>query len=105
MIEILNESNFDSKVRGGKGIVLVEFFATWCPHCQRMMPIIERFADDESGRVTTYQVDVDQSPHLANEYAPNGFPTFVLFEDGRIVDDRTGEQTLSTLEAMAAQPA
>ena len=40
MIEILNEGNFDEKVLQSSGNVLVEFFATWCPHCQRMMPII-----------------------------------------------------------------
>ncbi len=26
--------------RSGK-VVMVEFYATWCPHCQRMMPIVE----------------------------------------------------------------
>ncbi|WP_418133436.1 thioredoxin family protein [Adlercreutzia sp.] len=33
MIEILNEGNFDEKVLQSSGNVLVEFFATWCPHC------------------------------------------------------------------------
>mgnify|MGYP000785344423 FL=1 len=42
MIEILNEGNFDEKVLQSSGNVLVEFFATWCPHCQRMMPIIKK---------------------------------------------------------------
>ncbi len=105
MIEILNESNFGSKVLESTGKILVELFATWCPHCRRMTPIIEQFASDEAGEVKTYQVNVDESPKLANKYAPHGFPSFVLFENGRIVDDRTGEQTLTTLETMAAQPA
>ena len=42
MIEILNEGSFDEKVLQSSGNVLVEFFATWCPHCQRMMPIIKQ---------------------------------------------------------------
>lgn len=105
MIEILNESNFDEKVLQSPGPILVEFFATWCPHCQRMMPVIQQLAADEAGVATVYQVDVDQSPNLANEYAPHGFPTFVVFENGRIVAEHTGEQLLDTLEAMVPKAA
>lgn len=105
MIEILSESNFDEKVLQSPGPILVEFFATWCPHCQRMMPVIQQLAADEAGVVTVYQVDIDQSPNLVNEYAPHGFPTFVVFENGRIIAEHTGEQLLDTLEAMVPKAA
>lgn len=98
MIEILNESNFDSKVLNASGKVFVEFFATWCPHCQRMMPLVEKLAEIEKGKVPVYQVDIDKSPNLANEYAPNGFPTFIVFENGRIANESTGETTMENLE-------
>ena len=62
MIEILNEGNFPEKVLQAPHKVLVEFFAAWCPHCQRMMPIIDDVADAAAGRVAVYQVDIDQSP-------------------------------------------
>ena len=102
MIEILNESNFQSKVIDAPGKVLVEFFATWCPHCQREMPVVNEFALEEAGAVTTYQVDVDASPELANIYAPDAYPTFVLFEDGMAVQSVTGEQPLAELERLVA---
>lgn len=92
MIEVLNKNDFNSKVLQSQGKVLVEFFATWCPHCRRMMPVIEDIAQREEGSVAVYQVDVDQSPDLANEYAPNGFPTFALFVDGALVGRLEGEQ-------------
>lgn len=103
MIEILNDTNFSKKVLQAQGKIFVEFFATWCPHCQRMMPIVERLAEDLSGKVAVYQVDVDQSPDLANKYAPDGFPTFDLFENGNLIAQTAGEQSETALKTFAAQ--
>ena len=102
MIEILNEGNFPEKVLQAPGKVLVEFFATWCPHCQRMMPIVNDVADAVAGRVVVYQVDIDQSPNLASTYAPNGFPTFALFEGGSEVESLVGEQSKQRLLELVA---
>lgn len=102
MIEILNQLNFGKNVLEAPGKIMVEFFATWCPHCQRMMPIVEDLASREAGNATVYQVDVDKSPELANEYAPDGFPTFVLFENGAVTKSLTGEQTEAQLIEMLA---
>lgn len=102
MIEILNESNFQQKVGEAKGLVMVEFFATWCPHCQRMAPVVDELATMVADQATVYRVDVDASPDLANEYAPNGFPTFAMFRDGKLVREATGEQSLDALLNLVA---
>lgn len=102
MVEILNESNFEDKVLKSSGKVLVEFFATWCPHCRRMEPVVEEISAMLNGQAVVYQVDIDESPDLANEYAPNGFPTFVVFNDGRLSNEETGEQTLDNLLNLVA---
>jgi thioredoxin 1 len=101
MIEIINESNFDQKVLEAPGKVLVELFAAWCPHCQRMMPVVNEVANRLEGSVVVYQVDVDKSPNLAAKYAPDGFPCFVLFENGEVVDSLIGEQPESALLQLA----
>ena len=103
MEEVLNDSDFDAKVLASDGKVLVEFFATWCPHCQRMQPILDDVAAKAAGACAVYQVDVDKSPDLAAEYAPNGFPTYVLFMDGSKMKTLTGEQTEAALLGLAQQ--
>lgn len=102
MQEVLNSSNFDEKVLNANGRVLVEFFATWCPHCQRMQPILDDVAAQVEGECAVYQVDVDKSPDLASEYAPNGFPTYTLFIDGSLQETLTGEQQEATLLELAS---
>jgi thioredoxin 1 len=62
-----------------------------------MAPLVDELAQELFGRVTFFRVDIDESPDLASEYAPNGFPTFIVIEGGRVVRDVTGERSRSEL--------
>lgn len=73
MIEILNEGNFDEKVLKSSGNVLVEFFATWCPHCQRMMPIINEVADRVQGQASSTRWMSTSRPTLPKLTRPTAF--------------------------------
>ncbi len=97
MLQVLNETTFSEHIGPNSGETLVEFFATWCPHCKRMQPIIEDVATRLEPGCPVYQVDVDESPALAQQYAPDGFPTFVLFDRGEVVRSLTGEQEETTI--------
>lgn len=97
MLESLTHRDFDEKVTKSGGKVLVEFFATWCPHCKHEQPIIEALGIEETESVPIYQVDIDQEPRLAELYAPDGVPTYVLFDNGVVVRTLSGEQSLNDL--------
>ena len=101
MPQILNETDFSRHV-DVSGPVLVELFATWCPHCQRMQPLVDELAAEQSA-VPVYQVDVDQSPDLASTYAPNGFPAFVLFRNGKEEANLLGEQSMEALRKLIGE--
>ena len=45
-------------------VVMVEFFATWCPHCQRMMPVVEQIKELLDGRTDIYQFDIGHGRHV-----------------------------------------
>lgn len=96
----LNESDFASKVTDANGKVLVEFFATWCPHCQRQQAVTDEAAAELKGTVPVYQVDIDKAPELAQRYAPSGVPTYVLFVDGEPTAEHAGEWPLADLLAI-----
>lgn len=72
-------------------VVLVEFFASWCPHCQRMMPVVDQVKQEVGDNVAVYQFDIDQYKELAEENNVEGIPTFIIYKDGRPTWRHSGE--------------
>lgn len=73
------------------GVVLIEFYATWCPHCQRMMPVVDDVRQQLNGQVPVYQFDIDKFPDDADEAGATTVPTFIIFKNGREVWRDKGE--------------
>ena len=63
-------------------VVLVEFYASWCPHCQRMMPVVERIKEAVAGKVNVYQFDIDENASLADAEGADTVPTFIIYKNG-----------------------
>ena len=72
-------------------VMLVEFYATWCPHCRKMMPIMEDIKTLLADNLKVLQFDIDQNEDLANEMRVQSLPTFILYSDGEEVMRETGE--------------
>ncbi|MDD3038781.1 co-chaperone YbbN [Bacteroides sp.] len=87
----------------GDDWVMAEFYATWCPHCQRMHPLVNEFKKEMEGILEVVQVDVDQESDLANFYTIEGTPTFILFRKGEQLWRQSGELTLERLERAVKQ--
>lgn len=71
---------------------LVEFYATWCPHCQHMAPIVDDIRRRLEGRANVVTVDTEAHPELAQEFGVQSFPSWFIFKDGREVYSDTGEK-------------
>ncbi|MCH5320015.1 MAG: thioredoxin family protein [Paramuribaculum sp.] len=82
--------NYDDVIKSSK-VVLVEFYASWCPHCQRMMPIVEQIKELLSGTVEIYQFDIDQNSAAADAVGAESVPTFIIYRDGKEVWRESGE--------------
>ncbi|MFI3283979.1 MAG: thioredoxin family protein, partial [Erysipelotrichaceae bacterium] len=75
-MKIVNQSEFDSIVNK-EGVVLVDFFATWCGPCKMIAPVLEEL-QSEYDNVTIIKVDVDQEGQLARKYNVLSIPTLFL---------------------------
>ena len=91
LVRAVTSAEFEREVLQAEGLVLVDFWATWCPPCRRLAPTIDALAADYQGRrLTVTKVDVDANPDLAQRYGVQSIPTLILFRDGRAVDKRLG---------------
>lgn len=75
----------------GAPVVLVEFYATWCPHCRHMMPVVEQVKELVAGKAEIYQLDIDQNQDTANDAGVESVPTFLLYQDGKLRWRQSGE--------------
>lgn len=79
------------------GLVLIEMYASWCPHCQKMMPVVAEVAELMNGRANVYQFDIDQHQQLASEFDVDGIPTFIIYKGGEEQWRSSGEMDGSVL--------
>ena len=86
-------------------VVIVEFFATWCPHCRKMMPVVEQVKELLDGRVPVYQLDIDENRSDAENAGVESVPSFIIYRDGETVwkhsGEIDGEVLLSKVESFA----
>ncbi|XP_023690500.1 protein disulfide-isomerase A6 [Paramormyrops kingsleyae] len=75
----LNASNFNHEVMQSDSLWLIEFYAPWCGHCQRLTPDWKKAATALNGVVKVGAVDADQHKSLAGQYGIRGFPTIKIF--------------------------
>ena len=91
--ELIKEINENEKV-------LVDFFATWCPPCKALGPIVEEFASEHE-EIRVLKVNVDENQELAIEYGVTLVPTLIFIENGEVKKRNSGIMDKNELENFA----
>jgi thioredoxin 1 len=78
----LTDATFDEVVKSADRPVLVDFTAAWCGPCQKIAPILEDIATEQSERLQVVKIDVDANPQTTLRYEVMSMPTLILFKDG-----------------------
>lgn len=92
---------FEAKVLNSDKVVLVDFWATWCPPCRMMAPILEAISKKMDDKLDVVKVDVDASGDngsLASKYGVQGIPNMQVFKNGRVVKELVGARPQNVLE-------
>ncbi len=87
MILHLNNENFDDEIKNG--VVIVDFYASWCGPCKMLSPVLEEIAN-ERGENKIIKVDVDKHEDLARRYGIMSVPQVFIFKDGELKKQLVG---------------
>ena len=79
----LTDSNFDSDVLKSDKAVLVDFWAEWCGPCRMIAPSVEAIAEEYTGKVDVFKMNVDENPMVPNQFGIRGIPTLIVFKGGQ----------------------
>ena len=96
----LNKDNFDAVT--GEGLVLVDFWATWCGPCKMQAPVLDELDAELGDKVKICKVDVDAEMQIARKFRVMSIPTLVVLQDGKVKASHVGYTDLDGLKDMLA---
>ncbi|MDO4558654.1 MAG: thioredoxin [Planctomycetia bacterium] len=94
----ITDATFENEVLNAKGLVLVDFWGTYCRPCLALAPTIEQLAKEYAGRVKICKANVDQNQNSATKFGISSIPALLLFRDGNVIDQMVGLQQKSSLQ-------
>ena len=71
------EKNKEWKYEGTKPAI-IDFYATWCPPCRQLSPLVEEIAQEYAGKIVVYKIDTDKERTLSQQLGISGLPTLLF---------------------------
>ena len=97
MEKVITNDNFN-EVISGSGIVLVDFWATWCGPCRVLSATVSDIASEYDGKVTVAKCNVDDAEDISVQCGVRNIPTLIYFKDGEIVGRSAGLVSKAEIE-------
>lgn len=90
MVHHIEPGQIIDEVLKNEGLVVVDFFATWCAPCQMLAPVLIELDKKYGDEVEFYKVNIDESEDAAMRYGISSVPTLIFFKDGEEIDRQVG---------------
>ena len=89
MENVITSTNFQEFL-AQPGLLVIDFWATWCGPCRILSPTVDELAAEYEGRATVAKCNVDDCEELAAQFGVRNIPTLVFVKNGEIVDRTVG---------------
>lgn len=102
MVDEITDATFEEET--SEGVVLIDFWATWCGPCRMQAPILDQLEqeyDEEEFRIA--KMDVDENPETPQQFGIMSIPTLMLKKDGQVVEKAVGVHSKEQLRQMIDQ--
>jgi thioredoxin 1 len=86
----VTDETFELEIEKHEGLVVVDFWASWCSPCRTIAPILDQLATEYAGKVKVAKVDVDTNIRTATRFNVRSIPLLLFFKGGKVVDQIIG---------------
>ena len=102
MAKAITDATFEAETK--EGLILVDFWATWCGPCRMQAPILEQLSQELSeDELKILKMDVDENPETARAFGIMSIPTLLFKKDGQVVKQVAGVHTAAQIKAIVAE--
>jgi thioredoxin len=88
-IEDANQFNKVLEVSKSR-LLLLDFYADWCPPCKELEPILEKIAREQKDLVAIFKINVDRNRELSSSFRVTGIPHVAFVKNREKVFSLTG---------------
>ena len=102
MVKAITDATFEQETKDG--LVLIDFWATWCGPCRMQGPILDKLSEElPEDELKIVKMDVDENPATARDFGIMSIPTLLFKKDGQVVKKVAGVHTAQQIKAIVAE--